>query len=76
MKFPTGAKLGNIVIEITENNDFILQSFTVKASRKKLKRLKEVAAYNWLNLSKTLKKLVMKFINTYSGDYITDLCEN
>ena len=32
---------GNIEIEITENNDFILQSFTVKASRKKLRRLKE-----------------------------------
>ena len=37
---------GNIEIEITENNSYILQSFTVKASRKKLKRLKEVAPYN------------------------------
>ena len=79
---------GNIEIEITENNAYILQSFTVKASRKKLKRLKEVAAYNvgqcqccehdvnWLILPKTLEKLVMKFVKTYSGDYITDLCEN
>ena len=37
-------KNGNIEIEITEKNAYILQSFTVKASRKKLKRLKEVAA--------------------------------
>ena len=35
---------GKIEIEITEKNAYILQSFTVKASRKKLKRLKEVAA--------------------------------
>ena len=79
---------GNIEIEITENNDFILQSFTVKASRKRFKRLKEVAAYNvgqclcseddvnWLNLPKTLEKLVKKFVNTFSGDYINDLYEN
>ena len=65
-----------------------MQSFTVKASRKKLKRLKEVAAYNvgqclcsendvnWLNLPKTLEKLVKKFVNTFSGDYINDLYEN
>ena len=78
---------GNIEIDITENNANILQSFTVKASRIKLKRLKEVAAYNvgqclccehdvnLLNLPKILEKLVKKFVNTYSGDYITDLCE-
>ena len=80
-------KNGNIEIEITENNAYILQSFTVKASRKRLKRLKEVAAYNvgqcldcendaeFLNLPKTLEILVKKFVNTYSGDYITDSCE-
>ena len=70
-------KNGNIEIEITENNAYILQSFTVKASRKKLQRLKEVVAYNvrqclcfeheinWLNLSKTLEKLIKKFVNTF-----------
>ena len=75
---------GNIEIEITENNDFILQSFTVKASKKKLKRLKEVVAYNvgqclcsehdvnCMNLPKTLEKLVKKFVITFSGDYIND----
>ena len=33
-------------IEITKNKDYILQSLTVKASMKRLKRLKEDAAYN------------------------------
>ena len=49
--------------------------------------MKEVAAYNVgqcldcendaesLNLPKTLEILVKKFVNTYSGDYITDSCE-
>ena len=78
---------GNIEIQITENNDYILQSFTLKASRKRLKILKEGAAYNLeqcldcendaesLKLLKTLVILVKEFVNTYSGDYITDSCE-
>ena len=60
----------------------------MKASRKKLNRLNEVGAYNvvqclcseddvnWLNLPKTLEKLVKKFVNTFFGDYINDLYEN
>ena len=78
---------GNIEVEITENNDYILQSFTVKASRKRLNRLKEVAAYNVgqcldcendaesLTLPNTLEILVKKFANPYSEDYIIDSCE-
>ena len=57
-------------------------------SRKRLRRLKEIAAYNvgqclssdsdieHLNLPQTLDVLVKKFINTYSGDYITDTNES
>ena len=53
-----------------------------------LKGLKEVAAYNvgqclcsehdvnCLNLTKKLEKLVKKFVNTFSGDYINNLYEN
>ena len=79
---------GNIEIEITENNEYVLQSFTLKASRKRLRRLRDVAAYNvgqclgceddadCLNLPKTLEILVKKFINTYSGDYIIDSNED
>ena len=79
---------GNLEIGLSENNEYIFQSITIRASRKRLRRLKEIAAYNvgqclssehdvnWLNLPKTLEKLVKKFVNTFSGDYITDLCEN
>ena len=54
---------------------------------KRPRRLKKIAAYNvgqclssdsdseYLNLPRTLDVLVKKFINTYSGDYITDTCE-
>ena len=79
---------GNIDIEITENNEYVLQSFTLKACRKRLRGLKEVAAYNvgqclgceddadCLNLPKTLEILVKKFINTYCGDYMIDSNDN
>ena len=52
------------------------------------KRLTEVVAYNVrqclcsehdvnrLNLPQTLEKPVEKFVDTFSGDYIADLCEN
>ena len=54
------------------------------------RRLKQIAAYNVgqclssdsnsdienLNLPQTLDVLVKKFINTYSGDYITDTNES
>ena len=57
-------------------------SFTIRASRKRLKRMREIAAYKvrqWLssdsdiehlNLPQILDILVKKIINTYSGDYI------
>ena len=52
--------------------------------------MKEIAAYNVgqclcsysvsesenLKFPQTLDVLVKKFINTYSGDYITDTCES
>ena len=77
-------KNGNLEIGRLENNEHIFQSFTIRASRKRLRRLKEIAAYNvgqclssdsdieHLNLPQTLDALVNKFINTYSGDYLTD----
>jgi hypothetical protein len=37
---------GNIEVEISESNDDILHAFTIKANRKKMRRLKDVAAYN------------------------------
>ena len=62
--------------------------FTIRASRKRLRRLKEIAAYNvgeclssdsdieHLNLPQTLNVLIKKFINTYSEDCINDLYED
>ena len=79
---------GNLEIGLSENNENIFQSFTIRASRKRLRRLKEIAAYNvgqclssdsdieHLNLPQTLDVLVKKFINTYSGDYLNDLYED
>ena len=36
----------NIEIKISEDNEDILQAFTINANRKRIWRLKEVAAYN------------------------------
>ena len=37
---------GNIEIELSESTYEFLQAFTIRAKRKKLRSLKEVAAYN------------------------------
>jgi hypothetical protein len=79
---------GNIEVELSETTDECLQAFTNRAKRKKLKRLKDVAAYNVaqylschcdmedLQLPISLRKLVKPFVITISGDYIFDLNEN
>ena len=76
---------GNIEIVIIENSGEIIQSFTLKVKRKRLRRLKEIAAFNVtqhlqseddvdsLNIPKTLKPLVKLFIVTYSGNYMIDM---
>ena len=73
---------GNVEIVLSEDNEYISQTFTVRASRKRLRRLKDIAAYNvgqcllcesdvdQLILPQTLQILFKKFINTYSGDYL------
>ena len=79
---------GNIEVEISESDDDILQAFTIRAKRKKMRRLKDVAAYNVaqclscqsdvedLEVPISLRKLVRPFVITISGDYIFDLNEN
>ena len=76
---------GDIENVIVENSGEILQSFMLKAKRKRLRRLKDIAAFNVaqhlqseddvdsLNIPKTLKPLVKLFIVTYSGNYIIDM---
>jgi hypothetical protein len=66
---------GNIEVEISESNDDILQDFTIRAKRKKIRRLKDVAAYNVaqylschsdvedLEVPISLRKLVRPFVN-------------
>jgi hypothetical protein len=79
---------GNIEVELSDTTDEFLQAFIIRAKRKKLRRLKDVAAYNVaqylccysdvedLQLPISLGKLVKPFVVTISGDYIFDLNEN
>ena len=79
---------GNIEIELSESTDELLQAFTIRAKRKKLRSLKDVAAYNVgqclschsdvedLQVPISLRKLVETFVIKFSGDYIFDLNEN
>ena len=79
---------GNIEFELSESTDELLQAFTIRAKRKKLRRLKDVAAYNVaqylschrdvedLQVPISLRKLVKPYVVTISGDYIFDLNEN
>jgi hypothetical protein len=85
--FGTIDENGSIEIEISEEHEEILQAFTIRASRKRLRRLKEVAAYNGaqhlnsdeeveiLQIPNSLKKLVRQFAIKFSGDYFLDLNE-
>ena len=79
---------GNIEITITEDTEDIFQGFIVKAKRKRLRRLQDIAAFNLaqhvvseaevesLNIPKTLIPLVKRFLVTYSGSYIIDMNTN
>ena len=79
---------GNIEITITEDTEDIFQGFTVKAKRKRLRRLQDIAAFNLaqhvvseaevesLNIPKTLIPLVKRFLVIYSGSYIIDMRTN
>ena len=74
---------GNITIQYDETFPTLSQGFEVKAKRKRLRRLKDIAAYNvakfivsendikTLNLPNSLQSLVSKFLDIYSGDYRT-----
>ena len=80
---------GNIEIVIVEVSGKIFHSFIVKAKRKRLRRLKDIAiaAYNvathisseydldYLDIPTTLKPLVKTFIVTYSGNYIKEFVQ-
>ena len=74
---------GNITIQYDETFPTLSQGFEVKAKRKRLRKLKDIAAYNVAkfivsendietpNLPKSLQSLVSTFLDIYSGDYRT-----
>ena len=75
---------GNMEIMIIEDTKDMLQGFTVKARRRRLRRLKDIAAFNLaqhlasedeiesLNIPESVKPLVKKFLVTFSGNYMID----
>ena len=79
---------GYIEIAITEDTEDIFQGFTVKAKRKRLRRLQDIAAFNLaqhlvsevevesLNIPQTLIPIVKRFLVAYSGSYIIDMKTN
>ena len=74
---------GNIVIHVDEDSENILQGFTLRGKRKKLKTLSHVAAFNvakyldsendvdTLEVPRNLKPLIKQFLVTYSADYLS-----
>ena len=79
---------GNMEIMIIEDTKDMLQGFTVKARRRRLRRLKDIAAFNLaqhlasedeiesLNIPESVKPLVKKFLVTFSGNYMIDMNTN
>ena len=74
---------GNITIQYDETFPTISQGFKVTAKRKRLRKLKDIAAYNvaklivsqtdikTLDIPHSLHSLVSMFLDTNSGDYHT-----
>ena len=74
---------GNITIYLQDMLPTLLQGFMISGKRKKLRTLKQISAYNVakcltsendvkkLELPTSLYKLVLLFLDTYSGNYMT-----
>ena len=70
---------------ITEDTQDMLQGFKVKARRRRLRRLKEISAFNIaqhlagegdmesLNIQESVKPLMKKFLVAFSGNYMIDM---
>lgn len=75
---------GNIIIYLFDEFPTLWQEFKITAKRKQLRTLKQISAYNVskcitseneiqkLELPHCLYKLVSMFLDTYSGDYISE----
>ena len=74
---------GNITIHYDETFPTISQGFKVTAKRKRIRRLKDISAYNvaksivsqtdieTLDIPHSLQSLVSMYLDTHSGDYRT-----
>ena len=72
---------GNIIVQVDED---LIQGFTLKGKRRRLRRLSDLAAFNiaqypksesdvdCLEVPRNLKKIVKQFLVTYFEDYIVD----
>ena len=79
---------GNMELMITLDTEDTFNGFKIKAKRKRLRRLKDIAAFNVakhlasesdvesLYIPNTLKPIVRKYIITYSGSYLIDMNSN
>ena len=73
---------GDISIDLHEDFPTLMKGYQITAKRKRLRTLKQIAAYNVakcissesdiqrLHIPLSLYKLVSKFLDTYSGDYM------
>ena len=73
---------GDLSIELHENFPTLMKGYQVTAKRKRLRTLKQIAAYNVakniscksdvqkLHIPQSLYTLVSVFLDTYSGDYM------
>ena len=73
---------GNIVIELHEMFTTLMKGYQIRARRRKLRTLKQIASYNvakyisseddikQLHIPQSLNKLIATFLDTYSVDYM------
>ena len=74
---------GDISIDLHENFPTLMKGYQITAKRKRLRTLKQIAAYNVakcissksdvqnLHIPQSLYKLVSIFLDTYSSDYMS-----
>ena len=74
---------GTITIDLHEFFPTILKGYCITAKRKKIRTLEQIAAFNvaeclssaedikQLQIPQSLYKLIIKFLDTYSGDYMS-----
>ena len=74
---------GDLCIDLHGNFPTLMKGYQVTAKRKRIRTLKQIAAYNVakniscksdvmkLHIPQSLYKLISVFLDTYSGDYMS-----